>query len=106
MSTLKPVDTGGFQVRPVRHEKDRHERETGRPDDDADTESKQLMSLMGYEFMSAGTSALKGHPQGHKGIAVWRENSRTAATVNQSGQVSKSRKSPKCCMRYHRPTRA
>ena len=51
------VDTGGIQVRQVRHEEGRHE-PLPKP------KIEQLKSLMGYEFVKGETGALKGRAGG------------------------------------------
>ena len=59
------VDTGAIQVRQVRHEEGRHEREPSRLTKPLPKPRvEQLMSLMGYDFVKGETGALKGRAGG------------------------------------------
>ena len=64
---------------------------------------EQLMSLLGFEFMSAGTSLLKGQ----QGIDVWREFSYYGNCESEWAglEVATVRQSPKCCVWYPRAKR-
>ena len=51
----KPLDTGGIQVKKIRHEESRHEREPRQLDDEADAETENRASHEHYGLRVCGT---------------------------------------------------